>query len=84
MLRALPCCLGFGKQSCFVDQASLELSELCLLLPPLWVGRGTNLQEEILHDVVIVWGAAIWQEAGCKDDDGVETFPVVSWEKASW
>ena len=36
-----------------------------------------HLQEEVLHDVVVVRGAAVWEEAGSKDDNGIETFSVV-------
>ena len=39
-----------------------------------WPG---HLQEEVLHDVVVVRGAAVWEEAGSKDDNGIETFSVV-------
>ena len=46
----------------------------------LWAAgmeRPGHLQEEVLHDVVVVGGAAVWEEAGGKDDNGVETFAVV-------
>lgn len=38
-------------------------------------------QEEILHDVVIICQVAVREVAGSKHDDGVETFPVISWKK---
>lgn len=38
-----------------------------------------NLQEEVLHDVVVVGEAAVWEEAGSEDDDGIEAFTIVSW-----
>lgn len=44
-------------------------------------GKGGHLQEEVLHDVVVVGGAAVREEAGGKDNDGVETFAVVPWER---
>ena len=46
----------------------------------LWAAgteRPGHLQEEVLHDVVVVGGAAVWEEAGGKDDNGVETFTIV-------
>jgi hypothetical protein len=46
----------------------------------LWAAgmeRPGHLQEEVLHDVVVVRGAAVREEAGGKDDNGVETFAVV-------
>lgn len=52
----------------------------------LWAAgmeRVGHLQEEVLHDIVVVGGAAVWEEAGGKDDDGVETFPVVPWGEAA-
>lgn len=42
-------------------------------------GAGGHSQEEVLHDVVVVGGAAVREEAGSKHDDGVETFAVVPW-----
>lgn len=57
-------------RSCFADQASFDLP----------AGPPRDSQEQILHDVVIVGGAAVWKEAGGEDDDGVETFPIVPWE----
>lgn len=46
-------------------------------------GVGGHLQEEVLHDVVVVGGAAVREEAGGKHDDGVETFAVVPWGEAA-
>lgn len=40
-------------------------------------------QEEVLHDVVVVGRAAVREEAGGKDDDGVEAFAVVAWGDAA-
>lgn len=34
-------------------------------------------QEEIFHHVVVIVAVAVWQEAGCKHDDGV-VFSVVT------
>lgn len=42
-----------------------------------------HLQEEVLHDVVVVGGAAVWEEAGSKHDDGIETFAIVPWGDAA-
>lgn len=39
------------------------------------------LQEEIFHDVRVVVTAAVRKVAGCKHDDGIQTFPVISWQK---
>lgn len=36
------------------------------------------LQEEIFHDVRVVVTAAVRKVAGCKHDDGIQTFPVIS------
>lgn len=41
----------------------------------------SHLQEEILHDVVVISQVTVWQIAGSKDNDGIETFSVVSWER---
>lgn len=46
-------------------------------------GAGGHSQEEVLHDVVVVGGAAVREEAGSKHDDGVETFAVVPWGQAA-
>lgn len=46
-------------------------------------GSCSHLQEEVLHDVVVVGGAAVWEEAGSKHDDGIETFAVVPWGEAA-
>lgn len=40
-------------------------------------------QEEVLHDVVVVGGAAVWEEAGREHDDGIETFAIVPWGDAA-
>lgn len=42
-----------------------------------WGAAGGHLQEEVLHEVVVVGRAAVWEEAGSKDDDGTETFAIV-------
>lgn len=42
-----------------------------------------HLQEEVLHDVVVVGQAAVREEAGSKDDNGVETFTIVPWAEAA-
>ena len=39
-----------------------------------------HLQEEILHDVVVIGQVTVWEIAGSKDNDGIETFSIVSWE----
>lgn len=36
------------------------------------------LQEEILHDVCVVLTAAVWEVAGCEDDDGVQALTIVT------
>lgn len=38
-------------------------------------------QEEVFHHVVVIVAVAVWQEAGCKHDDGV-VLRVVTWERA--
>lgn len=43
------------------------------------VGFPPNLQEEVLHDVVVVGTAAVGEKASRKDNDGVEAFAVVPW-----
>lgn len=37
-------------------------------------------QEKVLHHVVVIVTVAVWQEAGCKHDDGV-VLRVVAWER---
>lgn len=37
----------------------------------------------MLHEVVVVGRAAVWEEAGGKDDDGTETFTIVPWGEAA-
>lgn len=41
----------------------------------------SHLQEEVLHDVVVISQVTVREVAGSKDYDGVETFPVVPCER---
>ena len=65
-----------------VERRRLSLSQKFLLQgwSGVWAAgmeQPGHLQEEVLHDVVVVRGAAVWEEAGSKDDNGIETFSVV-------
>lgn len=50
---------------------------MLLSLPEL----SRHSQEEVFHDVVIIGQVAVREVAGSKDDDGIETFSVVPWQR---
>lgn len=41
----------------------------------------TGLQKEILHDVMVVGTAAVREVAGCKHNDGIQTFSIITCKK---
>lgn len=38
-------------------------------------------QEEVFHDVVIVWTAAVGQVTGRENNDRVQAFAIVTWRE---
>lgn len=38
-----------------------------------------DLQEEVFHDVVVVWRATIRQVAGRENNDGIKAFAIITW-----
>lgn len=37
-----------------------------------------DLQEEVFHDVVVVWRATIRQVAGRENNDGIKAFAIIT------
>lgn len=44
----------------------------------LWMCLSTGLQEEVLHDVMVVGTATVREVAGRKHNDGIQTFSIIA------